>query len=580
MANDVRARASLQDDLSGPLTRIGDAWNKQAKSFATGALAARAVETAFSLAGRAVGGVTDFLGDSAKAASDLAESLGKSNVVFGANADEIEEWAARGAQAFGLSKQAALEAAGTYGNLFQAFGVGRDEATKMSTTLVELAADLASFNNTSIEEAIQALRSGLSGETEPLKRYGIAISDARMRAELLAQGYKNLGSTLTPLQKTTAAYALVLKDSALAQGDFARTADGVANKQRILNAEIENLKADVGQGLLPLEREWLSVSGNLLRGIDFLADSINYESQTLERKIELTQIDVAKTQGATKAAAEQRLAILLSTQAAIDRAKAYETSSLEARDEADALERLADKTRKAASDSGTLKGALRELGYKADDAEGAIDDLATTISDELFGDAINAGNLAQLRETHAELVKQRDETKKGSREYKILTGEIAENKQAQFDLQLQMAQEEGPDAVLAFLDKAQTKYGTNNARIQTMIDKLRSLYALLVRYNDLGVIDFGRYDGKIIPGFHSGGRPTPGEPAIVGEKGPELFVPDTAGTVIPAGSWGGGTGGASGSPVVINVALDGAVIARVVDRRLRYASPRSAFLPD
>jgi hypothetical protein len=106
----------------------------------------------------------------------------------------------------------------------------------MSKTLVQLAADLASFNNTSVDDALVALRSGLSGEAEPLKRYGIALSDARMRQELMAQGVKDLGATLTPLQKTQAAYTLILKDSKLAQGDFARTSTGLANEQRIAAA--------------------------------------------------------------------------------------------------------------------------------------------------------------------------------------------------------------------------------------------------------------------------------------------------------------------------------------------------------
>jgi hypothetical protein len=211
--------------------------------------------TAFNLLGNAARSAIGFLKDSIGAASMLAESQGKVNVVFGESSKEISDWARTASSAFGQSTQQALEAAGTYGNLFRAFGFTTEAATGMSKTMVELAADLASFNNTSIDDALLALRSGLSGETEPLKRYGIAISDARMRTELAAQGFKNLGATLTPLQKTTAAYALIMKDSALAQGDFGRTADGLANVGRTLEAQMADLSAEIGQQLLPILRD-------------------------------------------------------------------------------------------------------------------------------------------------------------------------------------------------------------------------------------------------------------------------------------------------------------------------------------
>ena len=94
-----------------------------------------------------------------------------------------------------------------------------------------------------------------------------------------------------------------------------------------------------------------------------------------------------------------------------------------------------------------------------------IDDLADTISDELFGDAINAGNIAQLRQTHKELLKQREEVERGTPKWKILTGEIAENEQRLFDLQLQMKKKEGPRAVIAWLIRQRELYGDASGRI-------------------------------------------------------------------------------------------------------------------
>lgn len=192
------------------------------------------------------------------AASALEESQSKVNVVFGDSAGIIEDFASKSAVAAGISKQAALEAAGTYGNLFQAFGVGREQAANMSVTLVQLASDLASFNNTSVEDAIQALRSGLSGETEPLKRFGVALNDVRLKQEALNLGLYNGKGNLDVAAKSQAAYALILKDTALAQGDFARTSDGAANQQRILAAQFQNIRAEIGTALLPVFKAMLS----------------------------------------------------------------------------------------------------------------------------------------------------------------------------------------------------------------------------------------------------------------------------------------------------------------------------------
>jgi hypothetical protein len=186
-----------------------------------------------------------------QAASDLAESQSKVGVVFGDSAKQVEDFAQTSATSLGITKQAALEATGTYGNLFQAFGVGQGEAATMSTTLVGLAADLASFNNTTVDDAILALRSGLSGETEPLKKYGIAINDVRLKEEARNMGlYKGTGA-LSVTAKTQAAYALILKDSTLAQGDFERTSGGLANQQRILKAQLSDVGAQIGTVMIP-----------------------------------------------------------------------------------------------------------------------------------------------------------------------------------------------------------------------------------------------------------------------------------------------------------------------------------------
>lgn len=186
------------------------------------------------------------------AASNLSESIAKANTVFKSNKDAIEAWSKTTSKAFGVNRQAALEAAGTYGNLFQAFGVSEQQAYKMSTSLVELAADMASFNNVPIDQALTALRSGLSGEAEPLKRFGVGLTEARLKAEAAAMGLGTFTGTLPPAIRMQAAYSLVLKDTALQQGDVARTSGGLANQMKFLQAGVADAKASLGELFIPV----------------------------------------------------------------------------------------------------------------------------------------------------------------------------------------------------------------------------------------------------------------------------------------------------------------------------------------
>lgn len=193
------------------------------------------------------------------ASSDMAESLSKVNVVFGEGASSVIEFGNNAATSLGISNQKALEAAGTYGNLFQALGVGRKPAQEMSTTLVQLASDLASFNNTSIDDALNALRSGLSGETEPLKRFGVALNDVTLKAKAFEMGFGNIKGVMDPAIKAQVTYALVMEQTTLAQGDYARTADGTANTMKTLAAQFQDAKVALGDALMPAFRALLTL---------------------------------------------------------------------------------------------------------------------------------------------------------------------------------------------------------------------------------------------------------------------------------------------------------------------------------
>jgi hypothetical protein len=194
-----------------------------------------------------------------QAASSLQESLSKTEAVFGENASQVKAWARTTSAAFGVNQQAALEAAGTYGNLFKAFGLSDNQAQGMSTRLVELAADMASFNNVPIDDALLALRSGLSGETEPLKRFGVALNDQRLRLKAAELGLGTYTGQLPVAIKTQAAYALIMQDTALQQGDVARTSGGLANQQKFLQAQVADLRAEFGMAFMPIMLELVTI---------------------------------------------------------------------------------------------------------------------------------------------------------------------------------------------------------------------------------------------------------------------------------------------------------------------------------
>jgi hypothetical protein len=185
------------------------------------------------------------------AASDFQEAASKVNVVFGMASKSVKEFADTAAKSIGQSKTAVLNAAGVFGTFGKAAGLAGEDLSTFTTDFVTLASDLASFNNTTPEEAIEAIGAALRGEAEPIRRYGILLNDATLKQEAMELGiYKGTGA-LTSQQKVLAAQAAIYKQSTDAQGDFMRTADGLANSQRTLSAEFKNFQIQIGQGLLP-----------------------------------------------------------------------------------------------------------------------------------------------------------------------------------------------------------------------------------------------------------------------------------------------------------------------------------------
>ena len=244
--------------------------------------AVKANAGAFAIAGGAA--FVAFGAKAISAASDFEESAAKIGEIFGDAADSVFDFADDAAQALGQSRQSVLDAAGTFGTFGKAAGLAGEDLSTFSNDFTALASDLASFNNTSPEEAVQALGAALRGESEPLRRFGILLDDASMRQKALELGIiSTTKNALTPQQKILAAQALIFEQSSDAQGDFERTSGSLANQQRILQAELENVTIEIGQKLLPIAVQFATFANDkLVPAIKLAADAFGLMFQTIE----------------------------------------------------------------------------------------------------------------------------------------------------------------------------------------------------------------------------------------------------------------------------------------------------------
>ena len=189
---------------------------------------------------------------SVKFASDYNESLNKVQVAFGDSAGEVESFAKTTLDAFGIAEGSALDMAALFGDMATSMGLTQGEASSMSTSLVGLAGDLASFKNIGLDEAMTALNGIFTGETESLKQIGVVMTQTNLDAYALANGFGKTTSEMTQAEQVQLRYQYVLNATKNAQGDFANTADGTANSMRTAKESLKELASTFGQQLLPI----------------------------------------------------------------------------------------------------------------------------------------------------------------------------------------------------------------------------------------------------------------------------------------------------------------------------------------
>ena len=224
--------------------------------------------------GKLTDGFTDFIKQGVSLASDLQEVQNVVDTTFGDGAEQIYQWADAAAESFGMSSLQAQNFNGTLGAMLKSMGLTDDAVLKMSTDMVGLAGDMASFYNLDVDLAFEKIRAGISGETEPLKQLGINMSVANLEAYALSQGIETAYDKMSQSEQAILRYNYLMSVTADAQGDFAKTSDSFANQQRILQLQAENLSASLGEKLLPSLNKVFQTANDKLPKLENTAENI------------------------------------------------------------------------------------------------------------------------------------------------------------------------------------------------------------------------------------------------------------------------------------------------------------------
>jgi len=199
-----------------------------------------------------------------KMAMEAVESENLFEVAMGNMAVEARAWSEETSKALGLNAYSVRNSMATYNAMLTSMGLTSDESLKISESLTQLSYDMASFYNLKPEEAFEKLKSGISGEAEPLKALGILVNDTTIKTYAYTHGIAKQGEELTEAQKVQARYGAIMEATKNAQGDLARTMDSPTNKLRIMKEQAQQIGIQFGQLLIPILEKLIAVIKPLL----------------------------------------------------------------------------------------------------------------------------------------------------------------------------------------------------------------------------------------------------------------------------------------------------------------------------
>jgi hypothetical protein len=539
-------------------------------------------------AAAAIGTFTSVIAPAIRAASDFEESTSKVNVIFGRASKSVKDFAKDAAVSLGQSQQDVLSAAGTFGTFGKAAGLAGEDLALFTTDFVALSTDLASFNNTSPEEAVLAIGAALRGESEPLRRYGVLLNDAVLRQEAMTLGIYDGKGALTAQQKVLAAQAAIYKQTNDAQGDFVRTSDGLANSQRTLGAVLKNVQIELGTKLLPAIQEFsnslvdisLWVQRNpetftkIGKGFEYIFKMVDPATKGIRGFLGAIKAVAGLVNGAEKATGAWNQELGRSSQQQMrmaDAAGIFNKGLTEQEEKVGGAKKEVESFAAALKDK--LGEALSDANDALADAKSAFTDFATSVSDSIksafsFADAQEAG-----KETGAGFLDGLRSQVKGIMDYAakiqtLLDKELSQEALAQVLAsgaeagaaiadQLIAGGQAAIDETNALVDSANAaadKVGLNAATkwyqagidsatgivngIQAELDKLTpklmakmdAIAAKLKRTVNIDVVITERVNRIVanlggIPAMAEGGIVNKPTLALIGEAGPEAVVP-------------------------------------------------------
>jgi len=207
-----------------------------------------------------------------KQASDAEEIMSKFDAVFKSGTAEARKWAEELSKSIGRSKIDIQQYMATLQDTFVPLGFARDKSAELSKELTKLGIDLASFNNASEPETINLLTSAIVGNHEAVRRFGISITEATLKQELLNMGFGKGLKVVTEQAKVQARLNIIMRSTSDAQGDAANTADSMANQWKAMTGEIRDLSVELGQAFMPIAkdlvawaRKWIPELANWVR---------------------------------------------------------------------------------------------------------------------------------------------------------------------------------------------------------------------------------------------------------------------------------------------------------------------------
>jgi hypothetical protein len=588
VVDDKRAKAALKG--------VADETGKTGKAFS---------KMAGVLAGAfAVNKIVDFAQDSIRAYSDLNESMNAVEVTFGDASDEVKQLGKEAAQSVGLSNAEFNTLSVQMSAFAQKIAGDSGDVAGTIDILTTRVADFASVMNLDVAEAARLFQSGLAGETEPLRKFGIDLSAAAVTAHGLAMGLGEGSGALSEQEKILARYDLLMQQTDKTAGDFANTSDELANKTRIVAAETENAKAQIGESFAPVLEAAIPIIGGAATGMGMLSTMfLQATGQITKTEGQIRLFESSTGESANTAAALLTIlktldgdmgelvgTLQLSTDE-IQKLRDADDDFLKSlgftQDEIGELNRLLDSELVAAAQSARDRGihpvkeATVELAGAAGDAAGELDNLASELL-ELVDPAFKAARAQDAaREAHATMTAAVAEFGPKSLEARQATADYAQ-KALEAKAAQDLLAENGPTLEAlgeiagelgltsdqaAILDS--WLRGLSNVPLFTakQIENIRKTKEELERFNAVRSGSAPRPSGGgVVPVEEraAGGPVQAGETYLVGEKGKELLhMGSSSGYITPNDKIGG--------TQVIQLVVDGRVLAEAVrraDRRI------------